>query len=156
MPNKYFGLGLISFAFGLALFFMQRSETRAERTMLCLVGDGSGTLDVLPNMVPALVYQNAEIRLQFTGSKLRDIRIDTPYQKDWSYADHGFNLLTHRTEQGTFLVAQVSPPGFATETMFLNPHGRMLWSQVTNVKAQPFDTVAFSVFNGACSEEITQ
>ncbi len=154
MPNRYFGLGLFFFACGIALFYMQRHET--QTTMVCTVDDGQGTLDVLPSMVPAKVYERAEIRVQFEGSRIRDIRIDTPYQRDWSYAEHGFNLLTHRTEQGVFVVAQVAPPGFATETMYINARGRMLWSQVTNVKAHPFNTVSFSVFNGACADEITQ
>jgi hypothetical protein len=113
----------------------------------CVIYAGSGSLTVMPGIVTSPRYTDARITIQMREDELVDIRVNGPWDRDWSYREHGFALHADRSE-GRWLLTADSRKDLARETLIVEDSGRLLWSQVSDAPA--LKTAAVSIFSGAC------
>jgi hypothetical protein len=117
-------------------------------SLSCAIYAGSGSLTIVSGIVESPRYQNASITIQMDEDQVLDIRVNGPWDRDWSYRDHGFALHADRSE-GRWILSADSPKDLARETLVLEDNGRLLWSQVADVPA--LKTAEVSIFSGSCS-----
>jgi hypothetical protein len=116
-------------------------------SLSCVIHAGSGALTAMPGIVESPRYQQASITIQIREDELVDIRVNGPWDRDWSYREHGFALHAQRSE-GRWILSADSAKDLARETLVLEDTGRLLWSQVAD--APVLNTAKVSIFSGAC------
>lgn len=117
--------------------------------LVCKVAVGVASLTIYPGVEQSPRYQGAEIRIEFDGGKLTDIRIDGPYDRDYSYAQHGVKLNATRLGDRWLLEARIDGKLDAEhEQMVITDSGQLLWVQVAD--DQRMHASSGSLFTGSC------
>lgn len=116
-------------------------------SLSCVIYAGSGSLTIVPGIVESPRYEHTSITIQMDEDQLLDIHVDGPWDRNWSYRDHGFALRADRSA-GRWILSADSAKDLARETLVLEDTGRLLWSQVSDAPA--LKTAEVSIFSGAC------
>lgn len=116
-------------------------------SLSCVIYAGSGSMTVMPGIVNSPRYEQTSIIIQMNEDELTDIRVNGPWDRNWSYREHGFTLHADRSA-GRWILTADSRKDLARETLILEDTGRLLWSQVADAPA--LNTAAVSIFSGSC------
>ena len=66
-------------------------------SLSCVIQAGSGSLTIIPGIIESPRYEHASVMIQMREDELMDIRVNGPWDRNWSYRDHGFALHAERS-----------------------------------------------------------
>lgn len=116
--------------------------------LVCKIAVGVGTLTVAPGIVQTPRYDGAEVRIVMDGAKLVDVLVNGTWDKNYSYAAHGFKLTATRLADRVLLEASIEGLDVVRESLLLADSGSLLWTQLAN--ADVLRASSASLFTGHC------
>lgn len=117
-------------------------------TLVCHISLGVGALTLVPGIVEVPRYKETEIRIELDGSKLVDIRVDGPFDRAYSYVEHGYALSSARLADRLLLEAKIEGLNAEREQLIITDAGQLIWTQIGN--ADELRTSSGSLFVGSC------
>lgn len=116
--------------------------------LVCKIALGVGTVTLQPGIIQTPRYDGAEVRLEFDGARLADIRVNGPYDKDFSYVAHGLQLSSTRLADRVLIEARGEGLDAVRESMILTDLGQLIWTQLSN--GDELRASSASLFVGQC------